>query len=627
MRCRERAAPIAATATRPMLLGGRAPASFLRALLAEGRAARPRRAARASPASSRRSELFALAQRDDVESRLVVRDGAPLVARARTVSPRRSSARCRARNWTLLVQGVNLHSTAADALLRRFAFLPYARLDDLMVSYAAPGGGVGPHFDSYDVFLLQGSGRRRWRYGRQDDLALKPRAAAQDPAPLHARARRTCSRPATCSTCRRSTRTTASRVDRVHDVFDRIPRRRARPSSRPRSSISCATSSTSPDATPIRICAPTREPARIGAAMQRRMRGDAATASAGTAPTVGALPRLLAVRAEAQRVLRPAGARRCRARRFALAAAQARRALDPRTQLLYDDARSFVNGATQRWPGRAQRRCARASRQRARASRRATVAPRAATPSRFCTTGIAMATSTPTPADAAPAPATATAKLLDTVAAQVAAIDELIGLARALDPRVRRRSLARWAGTPRRARRSSARSCAARRTAKLEIIVHDTRWIEASCPRLIAPAETFTRRDHGLPDRRRSAKRAMDPLVIVDGRHFLHRFHIEQPRAALAIEEPHAREPLVDRFDEIWATGEPGSDGHGARTLTRAGIRAPPLVATRNPFESTGVCANIRRRSPVASDPRDEMCPNDDARIGGNRSVPTLPIH
>ena len=71
------------------------------------------------------------------------------------------------RNWTLLVQGVNLHDDRADALLRRFAFLPYARLDDLMISYAAPGGGVGPHVDSYDVFLLQGEGRRRWRYGRQ----------------------------------------------------------------------------------------------------------------------------------------------------------------------------------------------------------------------------------------------------------------------------------------------------------------------------------------------------------------------------------------------------------------------------------------------------------------------------
>jgi len=71
------------------------------------------------------------------------------------------------------VQGVNLHSDAADALLRRLAVLPYARLDDLMVCYAAPGGGVGPHFDSYDVFLLQGEGRRRWRYGPQADLSLK----------------------------------------------------------------------------------------------------------------------------------------------------------------------------------------------------------------------------------------------------------------------------------------------------------------------------------------------------------------------------------------------------------------------------------------------------------------------
>ncbi len=72
------------------------------------------------------------------------------------------------------MQGLNLHSAPADLLLRRFTFIPYARLDDLMVSLAAPGGGVGPHFDSYDVFLLQGFGRRRWRYGKQDELAIKP---------------------------------------------------------------------------------------------------------------------------------------------------------------------------------------------------------------------------------------------------------------------------------------------------------------------------------------------------------------------------------------------------------------------------------------------------------------------
>lgn len=76
------------------------------------------------------------------------------------------------REWTMLVQGVNLHDPKADALLRQFRFVPDARLDDLMVSYATDGGGVGPHFDSYDVFLLQAQGKRRWRIGAQQDLTL-----------------------------------------------------------------------------------------------------------------------------------------------------------------------------------------------------------------------------------------------------------------------------------------------------------------------------------------------------------------------------------------------------------------------------------------------------------------------
>src|SRR6266853_1865236 len=78
--------------------------------------------------------------------------------------------------WTLLVHGLNLELPEADALLRRFRFLPYARLDDVMVSYAAAGSGVGPHFDSYDVFLLQGPGRRRWRVGRPREPRLDPKA-------------------------------------------------------------------------------------------------------------------------------------------------------------------------------------------------------------------------------------------------------------------------------------------------------------------------------------------------------------------------------------------------------------------------------------------------------------------
>jgi 50S ribosomal protein L16 3-hydroxylase len=111
-----------------------------------------------------RRELFALAASDAVESRLVVREGrrwqlqrGPL---ARRVLPPISQPR-----WTLLVQGLDLHVAAAHDLLRAFRFVPDARLDDLMVSWASDGGGVGPHLDSYDVFLLQVQGRRRWRVG------------------------------------------------------------------------------------------------------------------------------------------------------------------------------------------------------------------------------------------------------------------------------------------------------------------------------------------------------------------------------------------------------------------------------------------------------------------------------
>lgn len=74
--------------------------------------------------------------------------------------------------WTLLVQGVNHVLPEAAALLQNFSFIPHARLDDLMVSYATPGGGVGPHFDSYDVFLLQGYGHRRWQTSAQQDRTL-----------------------------------------------------------------------------------------------------------------------------------------------------------------------------------------------------------------------------------------------------------------------------------------------------------------------------------------------------------------------------------------------------------------------------------------------------------------------
>jgi 50S ribosomal protein L16 3-hydroxylase len=121
------------------------------------------------------SDLFRFAARDDCESRLVSRRGARWTLRHGPLPPAALRALPAAR-WTLLVQGLNHLAPDAERMMRRFAFVPYARLDDLMVSYAAPGGGVGPHADSYDVFLLQGRGRRRWRIAVRGDRTLDPRA-------------------------------------------------------------------------------------------------------------------------------------------------------------------------------------------------------------------------------------------------------------------------------------------------------------------------------------------------------------------------------------------------------------------------------------------------------------------
>jgi 50S ribosomal protein L16 3-hydroxylase len=118
-----------------------------------------------------RGELFELASRDEVESR-VVSQGKRWALR-RGPFARRALPPLSRPGWTLLVQGVDLHNPRAHDLLQQFRFLPEARLDDLMISYASDHGGVGPHFDSYDVFLLQAQGRRRWRIGRQQDLQLR----------------------------------------------------------------------------------------------------------------------------------------------------------------------------------------------------------------------------------------------------------------------------------------------------------------------------------------------------------------------------------------------------------------------------------------------------------------------
>jgi len=163
------------------LLGGISPSAFMRdywqkrPLLIRG--ALPLVAESGAPlAPVTPAQLFELASRDDVESRIVIQDAAPAKARAGATAPerwrlrhgpfaRRALPPRKQRGWTMLVQGVDLHVQAAHELLQRFRFVSDARVDDLMVSYASPGGGVGAHIDSYDVFLLQVHGHRRWRVG------------------------------------------------------------------------------------------------------------------------------------------------------------------------------------------------------------------------------------------------------------------------------------------------------------------------------------------------------------------------------------------------------------------------------------------------------------------------------
>lgn len=153
------------------LLGGLSPATFMKRHWQK----KPLLVRQAIPGFSALlppRELFALAAREEVESRLVVHEGASWRLQ-RGPFARRALPPLNRPGWTLLVQGVDLHHAGAHALLHRFGFVPAARLDDLMISYASDGGGVGPHFDSYDVFLLQAQGQRRWRIGRQRDLQLQ----------------------------------------------------------------------------------------------------------------------------------------------------------------------------------------------------------------------------------------------------------------------------------------------------------------------------------------------------------------------------------------------------------------------------------------------------------------------
>ena len=157
------------------LLGGISPAEFMNTYW-QRKPLLVRQAIPEFKALLSRPELFDLAEQNEVESRLVMgaNGGKRDWQMQRGPFKRRAIPKLTERDWTLLVQGVDLHDDRVAALMQQFRFIPDARLDDVMISYATEGGGVGPHFDSYDVFLLQAHGQRRWRIGRQKDLSLVP---------------------------------------------------------------------------------------------------------------------------------------------------------------------------------------------------------------------------------------------------------------------------------------------------------------------------------------------------------------------------------------------------------------------------------------------------------------------
>ncbi len=115
-------------------------------------------------------ELAGLACGDTVEARLITQAGKSWVAEHGPFPEARFDVLGPAR-WTLLVQAVDHHVPEVAALIEPFRFVPNWRIDDVMVSLASDGGGVGPHFDRYDVFLVQGLGKRRWRIGAPCDDA------------------------------------------------------------------------------------------------------------------------------------------------------------------------------------------------------------------------------------------------------------------------------------------------------------------------------------------------------------------------------------------------------------------------------------------------------------------------
>jgi len=113
-------------------------------------------------------ELAGLSLEEEVESRIVIQNGEKDYQLLKGPFDESTYESLPEENWTLLIQGMDRLVPEVTDILNDFDFLPRWRIDDIMISYATKGGNVGPHFDHYDVFLLQAAGKRNWKLTSQD---------------------------------------------------------------------------------------------------------------------------------------------------------------------------------------------------------------------------------------------------------------------------------------------------------------------------------------------------------------------------------------------------------------------------------------------------------------------------
>lgn len=171
------------------LLGGRSPHDFLQEFWQK----KPLLIRQAIPhfeSPIDGNDLAGLSLEEEIESRLILEHGSHPWELLQGPFDEAVFERLPKTHWTLLIQSVDVWLPEVAELRESFRFLPDWRIEDIMVSYATPEGGVGPHFDQYDVFLLQGAGKRRWRLGNKRCSGAEARVPdtslciLQDPTPI-----------------------------------------------------------------------------------------------------------------------------------------------------------------------------------------------------------------------------------------------------------------------------------------------------------------------------------------------------------------------------------------------------------------------------------------------------------